>query len=319
MSNFIFSLNATLPIFILIVLGWILMRLGILTKGFNSAADKYVFKVALPVLLFNDIATADIRHDFDAKFFFFCMIATTLMFLGVWFFTSIFMKDKTMVGAFVQASARGSAAVLGIAFVNNIYGSSGMAPMMIVAAVPLYNIFSVIILSVCSSNKSADQGHQIRNTFLNVLKNPIIIGIVAGLPFSLLGIDITGPAFTIPYKAITSIADTATPIALLVVGAGFEGRKAIKKIKPTLAATFIKLILLPAIFFPAAVAMGFRNSELVAILVMLGSPTTVTCYIMAKNMGNDEVLTSSIVVTATLFSSVTLTLWVFLLRCLGLI
>ena len=319
MSNFIFSLNATIPIFILIVLGWCLMKLGILTKAFNNAADKYVFKVALPVLLFQDIATADIRHDFDAHFFFFCMAATTLMFLGVWLFTSIFMKDKTMVGAFVQASARGSAAVLGIAFVNNIYGSSGMAPMMIVAAVPLYNIFSVIILSVCSNDKTANRSHQIRRTFINVLKNPIIIGIVAGLPFSLLGIDITGPAFAIPYKAVSNIANTATPIALLVVGAGFEGRQAIKKIRPTMAATFIKLILLPAIFFPAAVAMGFRNSELVAILVMLGSPTTVTCYIMAKNMGNDEVLSSSIVVTATLLSSVTLTLWVFLLRTLGLI
>lgn len=319
MDNFIFSLNATIPIFILIVLGWFLMKLGILNKGFNSAADKYVFKVALPVLLFNDIATADIRQDFDAAFFFFCMIATTLMFLGVWLLTSLFMKDKSMVGAFVQASARGSAAVLGIAFVNNIYGSSGMAPMMIVAAVPLYNIFSVIILSFCSNNKTGDSSHQIRKTFINVLKNPIIIGIVAGLPFSLLGIDITGPAFAIPYKAITSIANTATPIALLVVGAGFEGRKAIKKIKPTMIATFIKLVVLPAIFFPVAVAMGFRNSELVAILVMLGSPTTVTCYIMAKNMGNDEVLSSSIIVMATLLSSITLTFWVFLLRSLNLI
>lgn len=319
MNNFIFSLNATIPIFILIVLGWFLMKLGILTKGFNAAADKYVFKVALPVLLFHDIATADIRSEFDPRFFFFCMISTTIMFLGVWGLTSIFMKDKTMVGAFVQASARGSAAVLGIAFVNNIYGSSGMAPMMIVAAVPLYNIFSVIILSVCSNDKNADRGHQIRTTFLNVLKNPIIIGIVAGLPFSLLGIDITGDAFTIPYNAITNIANTATPIALLVVGAGFEGRKAIKKIKPTMAATFVKLVALPAIFFPFAVAMGFRGSELVAILVMLGSPTTVTCYIMAKNMGNDEVLSSSIVVTATLLSSITLTFWVFLLRSLNLI
>ena len=321
MNNFIFSLNATIPIFLLIILGWFLKRVGILTKEFNSAADKYVFKVALPVLLFKDIATADIRHDFDPKFFFFCMIATSLMFLGVWLFASLFIKDKSIVGAFVQASARGSAAVLGIAFVNNIYGSSGMAPMMIVAAVPLYNIFSVIILSACSNEKEAHTSHkqQIKKTILNVLKNPIIIGILLGLPFSLLGIDITGEAFTIPYKAITNIANTATPVALLVVGAGFEGRKAIQKIKPTLAATFIKLILLPAIFFPFAVMMGFRNSELVAILVMLGSPTTVTCYIMARNMGNDEVLSSSVVVTATLLSSISLTLWVFLLKSLNLI
>lgn len=319
LSNFIFSLNATIPIFLLIVLGWVLMRCGILTKGFNDAADKYVFKVALPVLLFEDIATADIREEFDLKFFLFCMIGTILMFLGVWLFTCIFMKDRSMIGAFVQGSARGSAAVLGIAFVNNIYGEAGMAPMMIVAAVPFYNILSVIILSVHSNTKDQNQEHMIRNTVLNVLKNPIIWGIVAGLPFSLLGIDITGEAFTIPYKVVTNIANTATPIALLVVGANFEGRKAIKKIKPTMAATFIKLVLLPAIFLPIAAGMGFRDSELVAILVMVGSPTTVTCYIMAKNMGNDAELSSSIIVMATLLSSVTLTFWVFLMKSLSLI
>ncbi len=318
MDNFIFSLNATVPIFLLIVVGWFLMRLGILSKAFTASADKYVFKVALPAVLFKDIATADIRSDFDPKFFFFCMIATSMMFLGVWFFANLLIKDKSIIGAFVQGSARGSAAVLGIAFVNNIYGSSGMAPMMIVAAVPLYNIFSVIILTVHSNNKD-NNASQIKTTVLNVLKNPIIIGIVAGLPFSLLGIDITGPALNIPYKVISNLAATATPIALLVVGASFEGRKAIQKLGPTRTASIIKLFILPAVFFPFAVMMGFRGSELVAILVMLGSPTTVTCYIMAKNMGNDEVLSSSIVVMATLLSSVSLTFWVFLLKSLALI
>ena len=318
MDNFIFSLNATVPIFLLIVVGWFLMRLGILSKAFTASADKYVFKVALPAVLFKDIATADIRSYFDPKFFFFCMIATSMMFLGVWFFANLLIKDKSIIGAFVQGSARGSAAVLGIAFVNNIYGSSGMAPMMIVAAVPLYNIFSVIILTVHSNNKD-NNASQIKTTVLNVLKNPIIIGIVAGLPFSLLGIDITGPALNIPYKVISNLAATATPIALLVVGASFEGRKAIQKLGPTLTASIIKLFILPAVFFPFAVMMGFRGSELVAILVMLGSPTTVTCYIMAKNMGNDEVLSSSIVVMATLLSSVSLTFWVFLLKSLALI
>lgn len=318
MDNFIFSINATIPIFLLIILGWFLMRTGILTKEFNQSADKYVFKVALPILLFKDIATADIRANFDLKFFLFCIIVTTIMFLGTWLLTTIFMKDKSMVGAFVQASARGSAAVLGIAFVNNIYGSSGMAPMMIVAAVPLYNIYSVIILTYCTID-SKKKHFQIKSAFLNILRNPIILGIAAGLLFSLLGIDLTAPAFTIIYKTVSNVAATATPIALLVVGAGFEGRKAIRKLAPTLAATFIKLLLIPALFFPIAVMMGFRNSELVAILVMLGSPTTVTCYIMAKNMGNDEVLSSSVVVMSTLLASVTLTFWVFLLKSLTLI
>ncbi len=313
-ENLIFSLNATIPIFLLIVLGWFLMQIKLFNKEFTTVADKYVFKVALPVLLFKDIATAEITESFDLKFVLFCMIATTIMFMGVWALATIFMKDKSMVGAFVQASARGSAAILGIAFVNNIYGSSGMAPMMIVAAVPLYNIYSVIILTFCSSENQNSKG-TIKKAFINIAKNPIIIGIVLGLIVSLLGIQMP----TILSKAVTNVANTATPIALLVVGATFEGRKAIKKIKPTMIATFIKLIGIPLVFFPFAVMMGFRGSELVAILVMLGSPTTVTCYIMAKNMGNDEVLSSSIVVMATLLSSITLTAWVFVLKSLALI
>ena len=327
MADFIFSLNATLPIFLIMVLGWFLMRIGLFTKEFNKVADKYVFKVALPVLLFKDIATADIRSDFNLTFVLFCMITTTIVFLAIWGLSYIFIKDKTQVGAFAQASARGSAAVLGIAFINNIYGNSGMAPLMIVSAVPLYNILSVIILTFSADmgkeaqknkltdNVSNSKGSNIKKACINVVKNPIIIGIFLGLPFSIFGIS-TPP---IPLKAVTSIAQTATPIALLVVGAGFEGAKAIKKIKLTAVATFIKLVLLPLIFFPFAIAFGFRGSELVAILVMLGSPTTVTCYIMAKNMGNDEVLSSSIVVMATLLSSVTLTGWIFVLKVMGLI
>lgn len=327
MADFIFSLNATLPIFLIMVLGWFLMRIGLFTKEFNKVADKYVFKVALPVLLFKDIATADIRSDFNLTFVLFCMITTTIMFLAIWGLSYIFIKDKTQVGAFAQASARGSAAVLGIAFINNIYGNSGMAPLMIVSAVPLYNILSVIILTFSADmgkeaqknkltdNVSNSKGSNIKKACINVVKNPIIIGIFLGLPFSIFGISIP----PIPLKAVTSIAQTATPIALLVVGAGFEGAKAIKKIKLTAIATFIKLVLLPLIFFPFAIAFGFRGSELVAILIMLGSPTTVTCYIMAKNMGNDEVLSSSIVVMATLLSSVTLTGWIFVLKVMGLI
>ncbi len=314
MNNFIFSLNATVPIFLVILLGWILMQKHMLTKEFTTVADKFVFKIALPCLLFKDIVTANIKETFNLRFVLFCMITTTIMFLTTWLLTALFMKDKSMVGAFIQASVRGSSAVLGIAFVQNIYGNSGMAPMMIVASVPLYNIFSVIILTF-NSNESTKDTNKIKTACINVLKNPIIIAIFAALVVAILEIPIP----TMALKTVSNVAATATPLALLVVGATFEGKQAISKVKPTVLATFIKLILLPALFLPIAYLFGFRNSEMVAILVMLASPTTVTCYIMAKNMHNDAVLSSSIVVTATLFSSVTLTLWVYLLRTLTLI
>jgi hypothetical protein len=233
------------------------------------------------------------------------------------------MKDDTMKGSFVQGACRSSAAILGMAFIQNMYTTTGMAPLMIVAAVPLFNIYSVVVLTVKAhpelnggeAVKKDDSKALIKRTLINIAKNPIIIGIVLGVPFSLL--HVTFPV--IIEKTITSIAQTATPIALIVIGAGFEGRKAIKKIKPTVIASFIKLVGIAAVFLPIAVMMGFRNQELVAILIMVASPSTATCYIMAKNMDNDGVLASSIIVLTTLLSSVTLTAWIYILRSMGLI
>ena len=323
MDSFIYSLNATVPIFLVMIVGWIIKRLGVIDDHFVNVANKYVFRVALPVLVFKDLAAADFKSQFDVKFVLYCMIVTTIMFSVIWILTEIFMKDDTEKGAFVQASFRSSAAILGMAFIQNMYQSTGMAPLMIVAAVPLFNIFSVIVLTFkahpeCHGkavSDSVDKKENIKKACVNIATNPIIIGILLGLVSSLIGINYP----PIISKTVMNIAQTATPVALICIGAGFEGRKAVKKVKPTVIATFIKLVLLAAIFLPVAVRMGFRNQELMAILIMLGSPSTVTCYVMAKGMDNDDVLSSSIVVLTTLLSSITLTAWIFILRNFGFI
>ncbi len=321
MDSFIYSINSTVPIFLVMIVGWAIKQLGVIDDHFANVANKYVFKVALPVLLFRDLSKADFYSQFDIRFVGYCAIVTIAMFGGVWIFTDLLMKDKTMRGSFIQCSCRSSAAILGMAFIQNMYSETGMAPLMIVAAVPLFNVISVIALTFKAnpvdgvSIEDMPKKEGIKKAFFNILTNPIIIGIVIGLLASLVRLQL--PA--ILDKTVNSIAQTATPIALICIGAGFEGRKAVKKIKPALAGTFIKLIGLAAIFIPIAVYMGFRNQELMAILIMLASPTTVTSYIMAKNMNNDEVLASSIIVLTTVLSSITLTGWIFILRSFGLI
>ena len=180
MSDFLFSINATVPIFLVILLGWFLKRIGLINDEFANIANKYVFKVSLPVLLFRDIATTSVLKDVNMKFVAFCFFGTFIMFACAWCFAKIYCRDKTMVGAFAQASARGSAAVLGIAFVENICGSSGMAPLMIVAAVPLFNILSVIMLTF-GGRDNIHGADGIKTACINILKNPIIIGIVLGV------------------------------------------------------------------------------------------------------------------------------------------
>lgn len=310
MDNLIFSLNATIPIFIVILLGYILKRIGIINEGFIKTANKINFTVTLPVLLFRDLIANDITKTFDIIYLLYCMIVTTVMFWSIWGLTKIFMKNKFLIGAFVQASFRGSVAVLGIALVQNLYGNSGSMPLIIIGAVPLFNIYSVIVLTFESNGEKAKT---IKNAFIDICKNPIIIAILLGMVVSWIKIDFP----VIVDTSIDLVARMATPFALLCVGGGFELTKALTKIKPTIIATIIKLVILPFVFIPVAVYLGFRDGALVAIVLLLGAPTTPTCYIMAKHMHNDELLSSSIIVMTTLFSAFSLTAIIYLLKMFG--
>lgn len=313
MSNLIYSINATLPIFLLIILGKVLKTTKIINDEFTKTADRYVFRIALPALLFSDLTENNVGSAFDGKYVLFCFSVTIFSIAVLWGLTEKFMKNEEQKGAFIQGFYRSSAAILGLAFINNMYDSVGMAPLMIIGCVPLYNIFAVIILTLKGDN--GGKKPNMKETFINVMKNPILLSILIALPFALLNLHF--PSFV--NKAIGSVANTATPLALISIGASFEGKKALKKMKPTLLASFIKLILLAGLFLPLAVFFGYRNQELMALLVMLGSPTTVSSYIMAKNTGNDGILTSSIIVLTTLLSSLTLTLWIFVLKSFGVL
>lgn len=315
MENFIFSINVTFPIFLVMVIGYFLKQIGMLDEHFVTVANKFNFKVTLPFMLFRDISSVDIRGCFDLEYVLFCAIVSSICFWVTWGLTKLFLKDKSMRGAFVQASFRSSAAVMGLAFIDNIYGSSVMGPLMIIGAVPLYNIYSVIVLTFEADDEegSAKDTGKIKQAFLNILKNPIIIGIALGLVASLLRID-----FPVAIdKTIENVARLATPLALITLGAGFEGKKALAKIKPTLVSSFIKLVAQAAIFLPVAAALGFKGEKMIAILIMLAAPTTPSCYIMAKNMKNDGVLTASIIVATTFLAAFTLTGWIYLLKILG--
>lgn len=305
-----------MPIFLVMVIGYILKQIGMLNDNFVTVANKFNFKVTLPFMLFKDIAGVDIKAVFDIKYVLFCAIVSTTCFWVVWGTAKLLVRDKTIRGAFVQSSFRGSAAVMGLAFIQNIYGSSAMGPLMIVSAVPLYNIFSVIVLTFEANDSTGiDKKAKIRQAGINICKNPIILSILAGLIVGLLEIQFP----TLVNKTVSNVAQMATPLALITIGAGFEGRKALAKIAPTMAASMIKLVLQPLVFLPVAAWMGFSGEKMIAILIMLASPTTPSCYIMAKSMNNDEVLTASVIVTTTLMAAFTLTGWIFLLKTLGYI
>ena len=186
---------------------------------------------------------------------------------------------------------------------------------MIIGSVPLYNIMAVVVLSFFKPGQKGMDKALIKKTLIGIITNPIIIGIVAGLIWSALKL----PMPIILHKAVSSIGGVATPMGLMAMGATFDIKKAFGKIKPTVIAAFIKLVGFVAVFMPLAVAIGFRREKLIAILVMLGSATTVSSYVMAKNMGHEGVVSSSVVMLTTMCSAFTLTGWLYIMKSFGLV
>lgn len=224
--------------------------------------NRFNFKVTLPFMLFRDIASVEISKVFDLKFVLYCAIVSSICFWGIWGISKFAVKDDSIRGAFCTVlRSRSSAAVMGMAFINNIYGSSAMGPLMIVGAVPLYNVYSVIVLTFEAQGEEGkrDKG-KIKQALVNIVKNPIIDSIFLGLIVSLLGIHFP----TIVNKTINSVAQLATPLALIVIGAGFEGRKAIAKIKPTCWAAAIKLVIQPTGLFTGSSLYGFPGEKIIA-------------------------------------------------------
>lgn len=314
MENLIFSLNATIPIFLMMLLGMLFRKLGWMDEVFAAKMNKFVFLVPLPVLLFEQLATVDFSEVWDIKFILFCFVVTAIS-ITISTLISLLWKDRSIKGEFIQATYRSSAALLGIAFIQNIYGTVGMAPLMIIGSVPLYNIMAVVVLSVFKPGNNSFDKALVKKTLKGIATNPIIIGIVAGFVWSALKLSMP----SILHKTVSSIGATATPMGLMSMGATFEMKKATSKMKPTLVAVFMKLIGFCAIFLPVAAMLGFRNEQLIAILVMLGSATTVSSFVMARNMGHEGTLSSGVIMMTTLLSAFTLTMWLDVLRSFGLV
>lgn len=289
-------------------------KLGWMDEVFAAKMNKFVFLVPLPVLLFEQLATVDFSEVWDIKFILFCFVVTAIS-ITISTLISLLWKDRSIKGEFIQATYRSSAALLGIAFIQNIYGTVGMAPLMIIGSVPLYNIMAVVVLSVFKPGNNSFDKALVKKTLKGIATNPIIIGIVAGFVWSALKL----PMPLILHKTVSSIGATATPMELMSMGATFEMKKATSKMKPTLVAVFMKLIGFCAIFLPVAAMLGFRNEQLIAILVMLGSATTVSSFVMARNMGHEGTLSSGVIMMTTLLSAFTLTMWLDVLRSFGLV
>ena len=314
-SDLIYSFNAVIPIFIVMLLGLLVRRLNIIDASVAKQMNSMVFKVALPIMLFNTVYGSDYTQMLDRKFIVFLILSIIAFFFICWIIAAILIKDNKKKGAFIQGSFRGNYVILGVAISTEMLGfTPAIAVTGVVIIVPLFNILSVIILTIYGEQKNESE-NVIKTIIKSIVTNPLIIGIFAGIILTLLNIELI-PMLNTPINMVSSLA---TPFALLVMGASLEFSQIKDRLKYTLVASALKLIVMPILFVPLAIWAGISIEGIVVLFVLYAAPTAIVSYVMASHMGTDEHLASSIVLCTSLLSILTYTIGVYILRVVGIV
>ena len=311
MENFLFAANGVVPIFFVMLIGVFLKYKNILKEEFYKGASRFVFLIATPALLFVDTATVNFKETFDIKFIISVLGSLVLFILILWIIVPFFVKDRIKIGAIIHCGYRSNFAILGLPLLKNVLDPIGVAKAEIVLAmgVPLFNVIAVICLAYWSQSKK-----DYKKVIKNIITNPLIVGALSGLFFSVLRI----PVPQMIGKSITYVGNTALGLGLIVLGASFDIKKFFVSIKQTIIASLIKVVISPIFGLIIIVLLGYRGAELIITLVFMGSSTAINSFVMAKEMGSDTDLTSGIVVCTTGISVITLFFGLYLLKTLGL-
>ncbi len=333
---FIFAFNSVAPIILLIILGYFLKIINFYQDSFLKIANKLVFKVLLPVLLFFNIYNIESLASIDLHAIGYALaIILLLFFLGL-ITSAIFVKDKRQKGVIVQCIFRSNFAIIGFPIAEAIGGSEAASVVAILSAftIPLFNILAVISLSIYSTEDN--NTISIKKILKEIAFNPLIRGVAFGLLFilirSFIPVNSQGELiFTIKnnmkflYCAIEDLAAMASPLALIVLGGQFTF-KSIKDMKGMIfLGTFWRIVLAPAIGILGAIlltkytAINIDCINYPAYIALFGSPVAVSSAIMAGAMGSDESLAGQLVVWTSLGSLFTIFIIVFLLKFLFII
>jgi len=313
-ENLLFIINLVAPVFIIVALGFILRRIGLINDNFVNLSSKIVFTVSLPALIFVEVYSIDLKAIFDLQLIVFIYAGTLFSFFLSWAAAVPFIPPGRDRGVFIQGSFRGNFAIIGLAIIANVLGtvSLGKASLLVAAVIPVYNILSVIVLT---ASLRTEKHINYKSTFFEILKNPLIIAVVIAVPFSLLKIHI-------PYtllKTVEYLSALTLPLALIGIG-GFMSFSGLQKDSGiVIYSTVLKLIVTPLIASYAAYLCGFRGENLGMIFILFACPTAVASFIMAEAMGLNGRLAGNILLLTTFGSVLTITLGLFILKECGLI
>lgn len=313
MENFIVAFRVVLPIFLLISLGYLFRRIQWVSEKSLKEFNLLVFKVFLPVLLFNNMYHSDVNTEISPRLIIYAIASVLIIFAGLCIVVPKVVKDTKQAATIIQGIYRSNYALFGIAIAESMYGTgnAGATGILVSVIVPINNVLAVCLFEYYRGNARVHVGKIIKG----IITNPLIIGTVLGLICKLLPVSFPGAVSSF----LNTVGSLATPIALIVLGGTFSFGKVGANKKCLTAVTLIRMIILPIIFMTFSIWLGFREKELFALYLMVGAPTAVASFSMASAMGGDGELTGQIIVVTTVLSLFTTVGGIYLLRTIGVI
>lgn len=305
------AFHAIVPLFLIIAVGYTVKRLGWIGPEEVRRFNKVTFYTFMPVMLFYNIYTSDFSQAVRLPYALFVVGAALGMVAVSFAVTLLAEKMPERRGVMIQAAFRSNFVLLGLPIAAELLpeGNLGVTALMVAIVVPIYNMMSVVVLEYFRGGKP-----RVGEVLLAVVKNPLILGSVAGLLVQAL--HITLPEVLVSFAGKMNSA--ATPLILLLLGASFETREIARYKKELLVCVGLRLVVFPGAILTLAAALGLRDIEFVTVLAMTAAPTAVNSFNMAQQLGGDSQLAGSAVVVSTAASFFTLFVWITLFKQLGM-
>ncbi len=285
----LFSMKVTMPNVLLLMMGMWLRHIKQVDENFCDQASKLVFNWALPILLFLSILKSNADYAQQAQLVLAGVVVTFILYFGSDWVAKHFVKVTANRGVFVQGVFRSNTAIIGLAFCANAYGAEGLAigALFAGAMTILFNVLGVITLS-----QSLQPGLRMKwgATIKQIAKNPLIIGIVAGLLYK-------NTVGTLPAMLLQTgqfVADLSLPLALICAGATFDIKSMFKVSDISLWASIGRLVVAPIVAILVGKAWGLPNTEFGVLFMMSASPVAAASYVMVRNMGGNATAAANI-------------------------
>ena len=311
LQNFIICVNAVIPSAIYLLIGILLKTAGVVSDEDVKKFTRVVFVTLYPFIMFDNLYGKNIGENFDLLLVVYSVLFTCLQIAVTWFAVSRLVKEDRNKGTMIQSAFRSNIILMGLPVGINLFGKGNVTQvaLVILFVVPIYNVMSVVVLERFRGGKA-----DLVRTTKNVLKNPIILGAIAAGVVMLIRIKLPVPI----EQTVSTLSDCTAPIAMILLGAalnlkGFSSDR--KKIAFCVAS---KIMIWPALGIAGAVWLGMRDVALIAVLLMLATPTALASYAMAESMGGNGRLAGETVVISTIGACFTMPVWLFILKTAGM-